>query len=59
MKLKLAKPVEGRLVRDPRGMRAVSLDGTIIRNSSFWNRRVNDGDIIVEEIEAENNKSKK
>jgi hypothetical protein len=59
MKHKIAKPVEGRLVRDPVSMAPVTNAGTLHRSSGYWNRRVKDGDITVEEPKTEKPKNNK
>lgn len=54
---KMVKPAEGRLVRDPKSMQLVSAEGVTIRISSFWNRRIKDGDVFVSDEVVETSTS--
>ena len=52
MKLVTIKPLPGKIVRDPHDQFAiVSEAGKLIQWDSFWQRRLNDGDIIIVENE--------
>lgn len=50
MEFKLAKPVEGRLVRNPVGGAIVPAEGMLVKVDSFWSRRLLDGDITLEAV---------
>lgn len=39
------KPAAGRLVRDPVTLQALSDDGAEVTRSSYWLRRLRDGDV--------------
>lgn len=47
------KPVEGRVVRDPRTMQILPEEGRDVPDTSFWHRRIRDGDVTVEDAPAE------
>lgn len=47
------KPAEGRAVRDPRSMRLLPEEGAEVPDGDlFWQRRVRDGDVVVDEQPA-------
>lgn len=48
MNLVNIKPVSGKIVRDPYdGFEIITTAGKLITWNSFWQRRLNDGDIII------------
>lgn len=44
------KPAAGRKVRDPKTMQYISDDGAEVPESTFWLRRLRDGDVVTAEI---------
>lgn len=45
IKIKPAK--EGNIIRHPGNMRPLSQEGEEVEHSSFWERRIKDGDVIL------------
>lgn len=41
------KPVAGRTVRDPSTMQLLPEAGRTVPETSFWHRRVRDGDVVL------------
>lgn len=53
------KPKEGLKVRNPETGKHLNKDGEIVKNSSYWLRRLNDQDVIlVKEIAVKKTESK-
>lgn len=46
MKVKI-KPAEGLIIRDPKNMKLVPSEGIEVEINSFWQRRLNDGDMLL------------
>jgi hypothetical protein len=46
MKIRV-KPKEGLVVRDPKTKKALPKDGALVEETSFWIRRINDGDVSL------------
>ena len=44
----LIKPASGMLVRDPSTMQALLKEGAHVQLTSYWRRRIKDGDVTVE-----------
>lgn len=43
----IAKPKEGKLVRDPNTMAPLPAEGTLVQVNAYWNRRAADGDVTL------------
>lgn len=41
------KPAGGVKVRDPVTMKALPLEGAEVPNTSYWRRRLSDGDVVL------------
>ena len=44
----IVKPVEGRIVRDPRNFQILPAEGRDVPDTMFWRRRIRDGDVVEE-----------
>lgn len=47
------KPKEGVLLRDPATQQPLPAEGANVPDTSFWHRRVRDGDVTIAEPPAE------
>lgn len=57
MEIKLARAVEGRLVRNPADRVPITAKGILIKVNSFILRRVKDGDLTLHDAPMEKTKS--
>lgn len=57
VKVKPSKP--GVLVRDPKNMRFLPADGAEVEMSSYWDRRIRSGDVVVLSEKAASQADKK
>lgn len=46
MKTMHIRPAEGRLVRDPKSKQPIPAEGAEVERSSYWLRRLKDGDVV-------------
>lgn len=53
MEVKIARAVEGRLVRNPIDGIPITEKGTLVKVNSFMLRRVQDGDLTLHDVPAE------
>jgi len=47
MEIKLKPSKSGLIVRDPVSKKTLADEGEVKQLSSFWQRRINDGDVVV------------
>ena len=53
-------PKQGLKVINPETMKRVSRDGIVVQSvTSFWTNRLNDGDVIIEDLSKTKTSSKK
>jgi hypothetical protein len=50
VKLIFVRPVEGRRVKDPFTFKVLAPEGEHKPDTSFWRRRLNDGDVVLGEV---------
>lgn len=41
------KPAAGLIIRDPATMKALPPEGVDVPNTSYWRRRLSDGDVVL------------
>jgi hypothetical protein len=49
----LIKPKEGMKILNPATGRVLSAEGELVDLSTFWRRRIKDGDVVIVEVKKE------
>jgi hypothetical protein len=51
--IKILKPLAGRIVPVPEyGYKALPVEGLELQLTPYWHNRINDGDVIIDEVEV-------